>query len=73
MKLRAYAILLLATAGLAATSAGAATIGQNTPAQPITAARIATLPAKDPGRLEAPISPARKRRRKPTAPPWPPS
>jgi hypothetical protein len=72
MKLRAFAIVLLATAGLAATSAEAATIGQNTPAQPITAARIATLPAKDqaPG---APISPARKRGRRPTAPPWPPN
>jgi PelA/Pel-15E family pectate lyase len=47
MKLRAFAIVLLATAGVAATSAEAATIGQNTPAQPLTAARIATLPAKD--------------------------
>jgi PelA/Pel-15E family pectate lyase len=51
MKLRACVIGLLATtclsASLAAAPAGASVIGQNTPAQPLTVARIATLPAKD--------------------------
>jgi hypothetical protein len=47
MKMRAFSLALLACTSLSAAPAGAGVIGFNTPAQPISAARIVALPASE--------------------------